>query len=480
MAGDLPPSTRGGSSRLRTDSDRIRFRRALTLLAMTLVLPGSAQLTCGNRRVGRLATRAFLVAVVLVVSLAALAWISNGTGLWLATNPVVLLVLRAVLTLAAIGWVLLLLDAWRLGDPPTMTQRRRLVLAGVSVALTGLLAGPLLFGAHVVAVQRGVLLDVFGATDAADAHDGRYNVLLLGGDSGATRWGLRPDSVTLASIDAETGRTVLFGLPRNLADVPFPDGSPMAAKFPSGFDCEGCYFNSVYTYALENPELFPGAKDPGLEATTQAVEEITGLPVHYYSMVNMQGFQNLVNAVGGVTLRVRTPIAIGGVGGAVTGTIEPGTRHLNGYETLWYARSRAYDDDYSRMGRQKCVLAAMLDQLSPQQVLLRVEEIAKASAELVSTDIPHRELDTFVALAMKARSQPITTVSFVPPMINTGDPDYALIRDKVAAAIDRAEGDAAPKEGGAAKKATKPRGKQTRTDEAVQAANQSEDLGATC
>lgn len=480
MLGDPSPSARGGSTRLRSSSDQVRFRRALTLLAMTLVVPGSAQLICGSRRVGRLATRLWIGALLLLGALALLAVVSNAAGLWLATNPVVLLAVRTVLTLAAIGWVLLLLDAWRLSDPPTMTQRRRLALAGVIAALTGLLAGPLLFGAHVVAVQRGVLLDVFGATAAADSHEGRYNVLLLGGDSGATRWGLRPDSVTLASIDAETGRTVLFGLPRNLADVPFPADSRMAAKFPAGFDCDECYFNGVYTYGVENPELFPGAEDPGLEATTQAVEEITGLPVHYYSMVNMQGFQDLVNAVGGVTLRVRTPIAIGGIGGDVTGTIQPGTRHLNGYETLWYARSRAYDDDYSRMGRQKCVLAAMLDQLSPQQVLLHVEDIAKASTELVSTDIPHRELDTFVALALQAKSQPITTLSFVPPMIDTSEPDYALIRDKVAAAIDKAEGESAPRGDAGSKRAGTASTKNARTDEAVEAANQSKDLGATC
>jgi anionic cell wall polymer biosynthesis LytR-Cps2A-Psr (LCP) family protein len=53
-------------------------------------------------------------------------------------------------------------------------------------------------------------------------------------------------------------------------------------------------------------------ENPGLEATVQAVETITGLPVHYYAMVNMRGFAQLVDAVGGVTLRVRTEIAIGG------------------------------------------------------------------------------------------------------------------------------------------------------------------------
>ncbi len=82
-------------------------------------------------------------------------------------------------------------------------------------------------------------------------------------------------------------------------------------------------------------------------------------------MVNLQGFRSMVQAVGGLKLNVRDRIPIGGVGGPVTGYIEPGVQRLNGFETLWFARSRESADDYSRMARQKCVMNAMLQQLSP-------------------------------------------------------------------------------------------------------------------
>lgn len=57
------------------------------------------------------------------------------------------------------------------------------------------------------------MTSVFGAGDAAGAVDGRFNILLLGGDSGRGREGLRPDSIQLASVDAETGRAVLSASP---------------------------------------------------------------------------------------------------------------------------------------------------------------------------------------------------------------------------------------------------------------------------
>lgn len=455
------------------DADRLRFRRALTLLALTVVAPGSAQLVAGNRRVGLVALRTTAVLVVLGVVLALVGWLDQGFVLGLATDPAALTLLRLVLLGVAIGWAVLLLDAWRLGDPPSLPRSRRLAMTGVSTGLVVALSSGLFFSAHVLAVQRDFIQTVFGDGPAAAADDGRYNVLLLGGDSGGgDRWGLRPDSLTLASIDAETGRTVLFGLPRNLEDVPFPEGTPLAEEFPDGFDCPGCYLNGVYTYGLDHPGLVPGSDahgaDPGLLATRQAVEAITGLPVHYYAMVNLYGFRSLVDAVGGVTLNVREPVAIGGGGGEVTGVIEAGRQQLDGYETLWYARSREYDDDYSRMARQKCVLNAMLTQLSPQRVLLHVKDIAEAGKQLLSTDIPARELDRFVELALRARTEPISTVSFVPPLVDTGDPDFDAIRVKVAEAIAKAEGEATAGDGGPG------RGKK-RGD-----ANASDDLAASC
>ncbi|MDP9317956.1 MAG: LytR family transcriptional regulator, partial [Actinomycetota bacterium] len=92
-----------------------------------------------------------------------------------------------------------------------------------------------------------------------------------------------------------------------------------------------------------------------------------------------------------------------------------------------------------RMARQKCVLNAMLHQLNPETVLTKFGAIASAGKEILSTSLPAGEIHTFVSLALKARNLPVTTVSFVPPKINTGDPDFALIRQMVRAAITKSE-----------------------------------------
>ena len=93
-------------------------------------------------------------------------------------------------------------------------------------------------------------------------------MLLLGGDSGADRWGMRPDSLTVASIDEETGKTVLISLPRNMTNFPFAEGSVMEEQFPDGFDCgEDCMLNGGQHLGRGQHRAVPGAKHPGVDAT---------------------------------------------------------------------------------------------------------------------------------------------------------------------------------------------------------------------
>jgi polyisoprenyl-teichoic acid--peptidoglycan teichoic acid transferase len=416
---------------------RVRYRRALMLMAMTLVVPGSAQLVAGNRRLGRIVTRLWAAVVAGVAGSLMLAAVWHEYAFWLVFNTTALGYLRLALMVLALGWAALFVDAWRIGQPLTLALNHRRTVVGVNGVLCFSVAGALLFGAHLVGVQRTFVLTMFSGDTVTGSHDGRYNVLLVGGDSGAGRWGMRTDSMTVASIDASTGKTVLIGLPRNMTNFPFAKGSVMHKAWPHGFDCgyPNCELNGIPTWVGDHASLFKGVKNPAMNGTVSAIEGITGLRINYWAMVNLAGFRGLVDAVGGVTLNVRQPIPVGGLGADVTGYIQPGVRKLNGFDTLWFARSRDSSDDYSRMARQKCVMNAMLHQISPQTVLTNFEKIAKASSAMVSTDIPSSEVDRFMQLALKAKGQPVSTLSLVPPMIDTAHPDIALIQRKVAQAI---------------------------------------------
>ncbi|WP_231123614.1 LCP family protein [Nocardioides sambongensis] len=451
-------------------------------MAFTLLAPGSAQLIAGNRKVGLVALRIWIGLLCLGALGLVVSALDHSWAITLAFNSDLLLLLRLGLFAAAIGWAALFMDAWRLGQPLTLGLPQRRAVVGVNGLLCLSVAGTLLFGAHLVGVQRDLSIALFGNTAVSGAHDGRFNVLLLGGDSGAGRWGLRPDSLTVASIDAETGKAVLVGLPRNLENFPFRDGSVMDEQFPDGFDCDGCYINGVSTWAEDHTDLFGESETPGVDATVSAVEGVTGLRINYWAMVNLQGFKDLVDAVGGITLNVRQPIPVGGLGDDVTGYIDPGKRTLDGFETLWYARAREGSDDYSRMARQKCVLNGFLQQVSPQTALTNFEELAEATTGMFSTNLPASEVGRFVELGLKTRSQKVATVSLVPPKVNTAEPDIDEIRQMVADAVASSEGSGGDDAGTTARKKRNSTvtGGSIGSRDGGYAANESDDLSSAC
>jgi anionic cell wall polymer biosynthesis LytR-Cps2A-Psr (LCP) family protein len=116
------------------------------------------------------------------------------------------------------------------------------------------------------------------------------------------------------------------------------------------------------------------------------------------------------------------------------GTFPAGPQHLDGALALWYGRSRYMGNDYERMARQRVVQEAMLKQFQPQIVLTKFQDIAKAGAQVVKTDIPSAALPGFVDLAEKARKLPISRLELVPPTFNPAKPDYPGLYAAVKAA----------------------------------------------
>ena len=188
---------------------------------------------------------------------------------------------------------------------------------------------PLVVAARYAAATRDAVVALFPTGEAAAASDGRLNVLLLGADAADGREGVRPDSVNVVSIDVRSGRPVLISLPRNLEKARFVEDSPAAAEFPAGFSGPGdrseWLLNATWTYGERIP-ICSGSAGPGLTAVKHAVEGTLGLPVHYYVVIDLAGFRSLVDALGGVTIRITERVPIGQSGRVLT----PGLRRLDG------------------------------------------------------------------------------------------------------------------------------------------------------
>ncbi|MDF1479139.1 LCP family protein [Leifsonia sp. H3M29-4] len=431
-----------------TNAPALMTKRAWWLVVLNVLIPGSAQLLAGNRRLGRFGVASTFVLWGLAIIAVLLYFLNRTILLTVLSTTIGLWAVTALLLFYAVLWVVLTLDTLRLVRFVRVPPRGRAAVAGVAILALVVAGGGASYGAYLATTANTFITDVFVTAPPEPPVDGRYNILLLGGDAGPDRDGLRPDSITVVSVDAETGAATMIGLPRNLEYFPFVEGSPLAAEYPNGYGWDGCevdvcLLNSVYTEVeLISPEMYPDAaaqgSQPGIEGMRDAVEGITGLTIQYYALIDMQGFSDLINALGGVTINVETavPVHTDETFSEVAYYIGPGVVQMDGYTALWYARSRHDTTDYDRMARQRQLQQAILEQFNPANVLAKFQSIAQASSQVVRTDIPQATLGYFVELASKTRELPITDVELVPANgVEPEDPDYAYIRELVAAAV---------------------------------------------
>lgn len=441
------------------------FGRLVWLTALGAAVPGASLVAAGRRLVGGLLVAGF-VGLLLLTALVVVSGEAVSLGLGLATRPNALLAVAVAVVGGAIVWCAAILVGHVSLRRTRLTTDQRVLSAVLVAALMGLVALPSATAARYALAQRSLILTVFDdpgegregglaapdleAEDPWEDHP-RINVLLLGSDAGAGRTGTRTDTMIVASIDTRSGETVLFSLPRNLEGPIFADGSPGDEQFPRGFHPSGagacvqndCHLNAVWTWAENNPQVYAGTDEPGLQATRDAIAGVLGLQLDYYAIVNLDGFTDLVNAIGGVEMTVERRIPIGGgtnqvTGGRnpVTGYIEPGRQTLDGYNALWYARSREGSTDYDRMARQRCVLAAVAEQAQPGRLARAFPALAASAERNIVTDVRAGELEAFVELALRVQDASIRSLSFDRDVITPEDPDFDAIHAFVQEAID--------------------------------------------
>jgi LCP family protein required for cell wall assembly len=422
-------------------SPGLRRRRAFTLVLLTLALPGSAQLAAGNRRVGRVALCVWLGLGIVAALFGVAFLLSRSLALGLLGRSWFLPAVEGLLAGLAAVWAVLFVDAWCLARPGNLAIGARRWLSVLTMLLVVATSGGLLWASSTVDAARSAVSRVFTSAGAVEPTAGRYNILLLGADSASNRVGTRPDSIQLVSIDEETGRAVTFGFSRDTENINFRSGSIMRRLLPEGWNCgDSCLLNGLYTWATDHKSQFPASvENPGVLATREAVEALSGLDVHYYVMVDLKGFTKMIDALGGLDITVGKKTPIGGGTSPIAGWIQPGRQHMDGYHALWYARSREGSTNYERMARQRCVTTAMLQQLDPQSVLLRFQSIASASSGLLQTDVPQSELGYFADLALRARPQKIRAVNFVPPLMKPWDYDATFVANTVRDTIRASE-----------------------------------------
>ena len=446
----------GGTRARRARRQASGLPGTIGMTVLGAMVPGSGYLYAGRRWLGLVVLGLWAGVIGLVVWYFGRDLKQQLTDL--AFNTSALKVIAVLLGLSLLTWAFVVLTSYRLVRP--RERPRWHTVAGYTTVVLVLLVGaaPVVRAAQYALVQADLVETVLpdnvrSATTPRDvsvedpwAGQDRVNVLLLGGDGGVGRTGVRTDTVILVSIDTESGKTVMFSLPRNMMYAQFPEDSPLHDLYPDGYqtgqgDPGFDMLNAIYGQVpLLHPGVLGDSDNEGADAVKQAVSGSLGVPVDYYVLVNLEGFKTVVDALGGITVNINEPVAINGntdAGIPPTGYLQPGPdQTLGGFDALWFARGRYGSDDYARMDRQRCAVDALIEAADPMTVLNKYVDLASAGKEILSTDVPRDLASPLVQLLLKVKNAPVRSVVFkASDKFFSGDPDYVYVQDTVQKAL---------------------------------------------
>jgi LCP family protein required for cell wall assembly len=391
-----------------------------------------------------LAVQTVVIAAIFIVNLVALAWRAAAIvdawriGRWLASDGVGPRRSRgradpvaAPLAVAGLAAVLLVMSL-----PHVAVARYDLLLAGTTACIfdpdtddcgsvptgsPGVLPGETgepEDGATATPDPSAVGAPVGEATIAPWNGSERLNILLIGADEQGG--GHNTDTLITLSIDPATNQVAMFQLPRDTVDVPIPEG-PAQKLFGTSYAGK---INAWFLAIRNRPDLYPGTDETrGYNGLKAILGELYGVQIRYYVEVNFEGFQKIVDALGGVTVNVQVPVVddrYPAGGGALQRVyIASGMQHMTGAEALVYARSRHGSTDFDRGARQQRILLALRQQTDVGRVLPKIDQLASALAASVRTDIPRELLPRLLGLAAQVDTPDVRSYIFSPKFYQT-------------------------------------------------------------
>ncbi len=451
------------------------FRRAIGLTTLGTLVPGAGLTRTRSRVVGWLLVLVFLASLALIAYRAATRGL-RSFGLDVVTDSTTLVVMGIAFIVGGLVWCVSIIATAVQSRPRSLDPSRTRVLAAFTTLMVVLVGSISYKGAEFSLITKNTMVDVFSGGDLKPgqgavvvegkdpwAETPRVSILLLGSDAGVGREGTRTDSMMVATVDTKTGRTVLISLPRNFERVPLPPTSKLRALWPSGVygkprcprqeasASDHCMLNAIWTevdqFHASHPDAYSGQPVPGRSELRDVISEITGLKIDHTVVIDLKGFQQLIDAMGGVDVNIKLagpkgdqPLPYGKDygNGRYSGYFKKaGVQHLNGYEALWYARTRAADSDFQRQSRQRCVVQAVIDQVNPAAMVTKYPEIARIARDNIYTDIAAGNLSAFADLVERMQGSRITSLGFTAAngFAYPANPDYNLVRTLVRKAI---------------------------------------------
>ncbi|HET8571328.1 MAG TPA: LCP family protein [Candidatus Limnocylindria bacterium] len=393
--------------------------RASLAAFFSFLLPGLGQAYNGQSGLAWILIAPVLLLVVFVAAVLLFA----GSGLLARMLDSRFLIGLIVLDLALLGWRLLAIiqaHGWR----EAASLRRWTTYATTAVVLVTLLmhAVPAYYAAKAIdtlgAVSRegGVTGEghIPGFSELPepsvqpDVSKGeRVNILLVGVDALPGRTTQLTDTMLVVSLDPNGGHSAMISVPRDTYGAPLPDGEPFNQKL-----------NALMVVANNNKGRFP---DGGVATLKETIGNMLGVKIHYFGAINLLGFKQAVDSIGGVDITVERPIndpTYVNEYNVHTGLyLKPGKQHMDGHTALAYVRSRKGigDSDFTRADRQQRLLEAMRAKLTAGNLVTALPGLLDAVKNTIVTDVPGDKLPQLAQAVQDADMSQLERIVLQPP-----------------------------------------------------------------
>jgi LCP family protein required for cell wall assembly len=242
----------------------------------------------------------------------------------------------------------------------------------------------------------------------------RVTVLLLGIDAGIGRNTYLTDTMIVASLDPVTETVSMVSVPRDMVDVPLPDGRKFRGKI-----------NGLVSYARHHPNQFPNSDGTGFDVLRGALGKLLGLDIKYHAAVNLGGFIQVVNKLRGIDVNVARSFCdptYHEYGYSRGFSIRKGKHHLNGQQALAYARVRkaAGESDFTRAARQQEVLSGIRDRIVKGGFIDDPVGLLRALSKTITTNVPRKILPDLADTMAKVGRQDTYRTVITSPLIASG------------------------------------------------------------
>lgn len=125
----------------------------------------------------------------------------------------------------------------------------------------------------------------------------------------------------------------------------------------------------------------------GHKLTQETTEQLLGIRINNYVMIDFTGFKGLVDAIGGVDIEVEKPMSYYDEWDGFTIDLAPGMQHMDGDKAIQYVRYRDEEGDIGRIRRQQKFLRAVYDKVTSVEIISHLPALVKQANDMIDTDL---------------------------------------------------------------------------------------------